>query len=252
MISSASSAASSGSWVTITVLDRPRAGGAQLAAQALAHRGVEAREGLVEQQQARFARERAGERDAPLLAAGELVGVAVLEPRQAEPLEPPGGQRGLGAGAEGDLPPDRAPRQQRRLLGHVADLAPLGGQAVAARARRRERVRRRRRHQPGEQAQREGLAGAGGAEQRQARARCACGRPRARSRQALAQARSPSRPAAPGQLARGRQRRGARARLRRRGRCRRRRAEHDRARGERERDRAASSPAGRWRRTART
>jgi hypothetical protein len=46
---------------------------AQLGAEAAAHARVERGEGLVEQQQVGARRERAGERDALLLAAGELV-----------------------------------------------------------------------------------------------------------------------------------------------------------------------------------
>jgi hypothetical protein len=45
---------------------------AQPAAQLLAHLGVERAEGLVEQQHARLHRQRAGQRDALALAAGEL------------------------------------------------------------------------------------------------------------------------------------------------------------------------------------
>ena len=51
----------------------------QLAPQAVAHGRVETREGLVEQQQPRLAGERASERDAALLPARELLGVALLE-----------------------------------------------------------------------------------------------------------------------------------------------------------------------------
>ena len=51
---------------------------AQPAAQLLAHLGVERAERLVEQQHPRLDRERAGQRDALALAAGELAGIAVL------------------------------------------------------------------------------------------------------------------------------------------------------------------------------
>ena len=57
---------------------------ADLLAQRNADLGVERRQRLVEQQQLRLRRQRAGERDALLLAAGELVGIAVAELRQLD------------------------------------------------------------------------------------------------------------------------------------------------------------------------
>ena len=62
---------------------------AQPAAQFLAHLGVERAERLVEQQHARLDRERARQRHALALAAGELAGIAVaqaLELHQAQQL----------------------------------------------------------------------------------------------------------------------------------------------------------------------
>ena len=56
---------------------------ADLLAQRHADLGVERRERLVEQQHLRLRRERAGQRHALLLAAGELVGIAVAELRAA-------------------------------------------------------------------------------------------------------------------------------------------------------------------------
>ena len=60
---------------------------ADLVAQLHAHLGVEGRQRLVEEQHRRLDRERPGQRDALLLAAGELVGVAVgvlAEPDEVE------------------------------------------------------------------------------------------------------------------------------------------------------------------------
>ena len=56
---------------------------AQPAAQVLAHLGVERPERLVEEEHARLDRERAGERDALALAAGELGRVAVARSPRA-------------------------------------------------------------------------------------------------------------------------------------------------------------------------
>jgi hypothetical protein len=53
---------------------------ADLVAQRHAHLGVERRQRLVEQQQLGLGRQRAGQRHALLLAAGQLVGIAVAEP----------------------------------------------------------------------------------------------------------------------------------------------------------------------------
>ena len=58
-----------------------------IAAKLFPERRVERAERLVEQHQRRADRERAGERDALLLAAGELVRVAVGVPVEADHLE---------------------------------------------------------------------------------------------------------------------------------------------------------------------
>ena len=60
---------------------------ADLDAQLVAHARVERRQRLVEQQHARLDRERSGERDALLLAAGELVGVVAGVVGEADELE---------------------------------------------------------------------------------------------------------------------------------------------------------------------
>ena len=71
---SASARASSWPWVTKSVVIlEALLQVADLLAQALAQVLVEAGEGLVEEQDLRLEHERAGERDALLLAAGELV-----------------------------------------------------------------------------------------------------------------------------------------------------------------------------------
>ena len=58
-----------------------------LVAQVHAHLGVERRERLVEQEQPRRRRERAGERDPLLLAAGQLGGILVALVGKADQLE---------------------------------------------------------------------------------------------------------------------------------------------------------------------
>ena len=57
---------------------------AHLLAQAVAQARVEARERLVEEDQLRGRRERAGQRDALLLAAGKLMRQALLEAAEVE------------------------------------------------------------------------------------------------------------------------------------------------------------------------
>ena len=60
---------------------------AQVGGQAFAQAGVEGRQRLVEQQQARLGGERPGQGDALALAAGEGRGQPVAVPRQADELE---------------------------------------------------------------------------------------------------------------------------------------------------------------------
>src|SRR5205823_8130672 len=59
----------------------------EIFAQRMTQRRVERRERLVEQQQRRLRRERAAERDALALAAGQLGGMPTLEAAEADPLE---------------------------------------------------------------------------------------------------------------------------------------------------------------------
>ena len=85
---SASSSASSWSWVTKIVVWPVRVVDlAQPAAQLLAHLGVERAERLVEQQHPRLDRERAGERHALALAAGELGRIALVEAVELDQIE---------------------------------------------------------------------------------------------------------------------------------------------------------------------
>ena len=95
-----------------------------VAAQVDAQRRVERGERLVEQHQRRADRERAGERDPLLLAAGQLVRMPVAEPGEPDQLEQPVGDgRLVPSHAERDVRSDRQVREQRGVLGHVADAA---------------------------------------------------------------------------------------------------------------------------------
>ena len=130
---------------------------------------VERAERLVEQQQGRPVDDRAGERDALLLATGELRGAAageVVELDQAQRLV--GLRRRIfdlaPAQAEGDVFEDRHVREQRVALEHRVHRALvrlLVGDVLAA----DQDAAGRRLLEPGHQAQRRGLAAAGRAEQ---------------------------------------------------------------------------------------
>ena len=147
----------------------------ELGAHALAQLGVEIGQRLVEQQDRRLDHQRAGERDALLLAAGQLVRVAALEPGEIDQR-----QRLL------DLPARRGRRNLAQLepehdvLEHVLvrpHRVVLEHHAHAARLRRHHRGGRRQRPAvdldralvgrdvAGDQAQGRGLAAARGAEQ---------------------------------------------------------------------------------------
>ncbi len=108
---------------------------ADLLAQRDADLGVERRERLVEQEHLRLVGDGAGERDALLLAAGELVGVAVGEVRQLDQLQHLLDPRAdLGGGllrhleAEADIVGHRHVGEQRIGLEHHADIALVGRQ----------------------------------------------------------------------------------------------------------------------------
>ena len=101
--SSAKASTSAGSWVMRTIGSARRAcSSRELGAQAVAQGLVERRERLVEQERARLAGERAGERDALALAARELVGKAAARAArsssassQRSTAAPPPSRRGL-------------------------------------------------------------------------------------------------------------------------------------------------------------
>ena len=144
----------------------------QFELRALAQLFVERGQRLVEQQHLRTARQRARQRHALLLAAGELIRLALLhavELDQRNHLGDAGGDlcaRHAGAlQAEGDVVPHRQMRKQRVVLEHHVDRAQmrrhlrdvLAAEQDAALVRRLE---------TGEHAQQRGLAAAARAEQR--------------------------------------------------------------------------------------
>ena len=101
----------------------------------LAQLEVERAERLVEQQHLRAVDDRAGERDALALAAGELRRLAVLVRREPDELERLGGAAAaLGLLDLGDLEPvldvlaDRHVREQRVVLEDRVDVARVGRQ----------------------------------------------------------------------------------------------------------------------------
>ena len=121
--------ASSWSWVTRSVVtlsrgQQPGHGRARRRPQT----GVERAEGFVEQHQRRLAGQRPGQCDALLLAAGQLVR-SPLRHRLAqldgvEQCGDPGaGLAGIAGEPVGDVLPDGQVREQRAVLGDVADVA---------------------------------------------------------------------------------------------------------------------------------
>ncbi len=148
----------------------------ELGAHALAQLGVEIGQRLVEQQDVGLDHQRAGERNALLLAAGQLARIAGFEPREIHQR-----QRLLDLAARlggRDFPDLEA---EHDVLEHVLvrpDRVVLEHHAHAARFRRHHRTGRRQepavdldgaavgRHVAGDQPQRRGLAAAGRAEQR--------------------------------------------------------------------------------------
>ena len=99
-----------------------------LAAHAGAQAGVERGERLVEQDDLGIGGQGAGERHALLLAARELVGIAPVQSRQSdhlEQLEDPLAPVGAAPQPEGDVATDGEVREQRALLGHIADATVL-------------------------------------------------------------------------------------------------------------------------------
>ena len=133
-IRSASRIASSMSWVTNTIVLWTCSWRAQqLVLEAAPHDRVDRAERLVHQQDRRVGGQRARHADPLLLAARQLVGVAVehrrLEPDQLEPARRPGpAMRCLVParavrGTVRDVLPDGAVREQPDLLDDVADAA---------------------------------------------------------------------------------------------------------------------------------
>ena len=150
---------------------------AQPLPQLLAHLGVERAERLVEQQDARLDRERAGQRDALALAAGQLARVAAGQPvelHQIQQFLDPRADRGLVLAdrarlhpqAERDVLEHRHVAEQRVMLKHEADMALAGAvrQRVLAVERNLAGVGP---VQPGDDPQQRGLARARRPEQRQ-------------------------------------------------------------------------------------
>ena len=145
----------------------------ELGAQRLAQLGVERRQRLVHQEDARLAHDGAADRDALHLAAGQPVGLAIEQMLDAQRL---GGARDaildLGVGQPADLRlqrefevlAHRVARIERILLQHQRHVA-LGRAPVGDVDAVDEDLALGRLFEPGDQAQRRGLAGAGLAEQ---------------------------------------------------------------------------------------
>ena len=115
----------------------PLADAAQLAAHPGAEVGVERPERFVEQHQGRLRHEGAGEGDALALTARDGGDGAALEPREAHEVDHgphpvrDGARRGAVVGPvlqpEGDVLLHGQVREQREVLEHEADVAPVGG-----------------------------------------------------------------------------------------------------------------------------
>ncbi|MNT13424.1 hypothetical protein D3C72_1483940 [compost metagenome] len=149
---------------------------AQPAAQLLAHLGVERAEGFVEQQHLGLHRQRAGQRDALALAAGQLRRVAVGQPVELHQLQQRTHlvadlrfARALGARldaqAEGHVLEHAHMLEQRVVLEHKAHLA-LAHMLVRGIAPGQHDLARIGALQAGDDAQQRGLAAAGRPQQR--------------------------------------------------------------------------------------
>ena len=144
---------------------------ANLGAHVHAQLGVQVGQRLVEEQYARLHDQRAGQRNALLLAAGELVGEAVLHALQAHELEH---VEHLGANlrfghvaqlqAVGHVVEDVHVGEQRVALEHHCRVALVGGQLVDGLVAQVDFALVRG-LKAGDHAQRGGLAAAGGAQQ---------------------------------------------------------------------------------------
>ena len=104
-----------------------------LSAQAVAQARVQRRERLVEQDQPRLRRERAGDGHTLLLAAGELVGTALAEAAEADQVEQLVDRRAAAAPArepEADVLGDGQVGEEQAVLRHVADAPRWAGTLV--------------------------------------------------------------------------------------------------------------------------
>jgi len=133
--------------------------------------GIDVRPRLVEQDELWIRRERARERDALLLAAGELVRVAVAEAAEVDEREHDRHARAPLAArqAEADVLGDRQVREERVILEDHAHAAALGRHprgAVGDDAVADPHLALVRGLEAGDEAQERRLAAAGGAEQR--------------------------------------------------------------------------------------
>ncbi len=176
-ISSATSMASSWSWVTITVVTCiSSVEVAQPGPQLLAHLGVERAEGLIEQQHPRLHRQGPGQGHALSLAAGELGRIAIAEALQLHQLQQlidaPTDRLVLPAAqlqAKADVLAHGAVLEQGEVLEHKAHLAFLhrarGGLLAGDPDPPRISL-----FQAGDQSQQGALAGTGGSEQGHQRA----------------------------------------------------------------------------------
>ena len=140
----------------------------QLELQDLARLGVDRREWLVHQQDARLDRERAREAAALLHAARHLIGIGMLEPAQAHQVHEGGHAprdlipgRARHAQSVGDVVVDRLPGKEAEMLEHHGDARWRLHDALAV-----DQHLALARDEPVDAAQQRGLAAARGADQR--------------------------------------------------------------------------------------
>ena len=131
-------AAMVGSWVTITIVLPPRCSSSKRFEDFPPGRAVEVAGGLVGKEERRPRDERARDRDALALAAGQLVG-AVVEPlAETDPLERAPGERRAFARAEPAIDERQRDVGERARAGEKLEV--LEHEADSAIAERRERV----------------------------------------------------------------------------------------------------------------
>ena len=102
----------------------------QLGPQPQAHLHVEVGEGFIQQHQGAAGGQGPGQGQALPLAAGELVGIALLQPLEAQQLQQPGGTAAVLAAPqpEAGIAPGVEVGEQGVVLKHHAHAAALGGQ----------------------------------------------------------------------------------------------------------------------------